>query len=237
VYLVGHAIVAFLIAYAISRKFKIAGVSFALVMLIASLPDIDILFQSVGIASHKTYTHSLIFSLIVVPPIIFGIAKWRNVSYPAAFIYSLAYFQHIIIGDIVVGATNVLSPVGELMVGTGIGYGTLAHQALEFLLLAIAAGIVVSKSFGKQLEDVLFRFNATDKVSYALFIGSLALSFGYLLYGIKVLPRLFVQTNLDLALFVMLHLAAIAMLSFLVIVSRQHAVYQARHKAVPSSGT
>jgi len=228
VYLVGHAIVAFLIAYAISKKFKIAGVSFALVMLVASLPDIDILFQSIGVTTHKTYTHSLILSLIVVPPFIFAITKWRKASTGAAFIYSLAYIQHIVIGDIVIGATNVLFPFGELLVGTGIGYGTVTHQMLEFLLLAFAAGIVVSKSFRRQEETTLFRYNITDKVAYALFIVALIISFVYLLYGVKVLPRVFIETDLELALFVMLHLSAIALVSFLVLVSRQHKMSQAR---------
>ena len=227
-YLVGHAIVAFLIAYAISKKFKIAGVSFALVMLVASLPDIDILFQSIGVTTHKTYTHSLILSLIVVPLVIFAITKWRKASTGAAFIYSLAYIQHIVIGDIVIGATNVLFPFGELLVGTGIGYGTVTHQMLEFLLLAFAAGIVVSKSFGRQGETTLFRYNITDKVAYALFIVALIISFVYLLYGVKVLPRVFIETDLELALFVMLHLSAIALVSFLVLVSRQHKMSQAR---------
>ena len=227
-YLVGHAIVAFLIAYAISKKFKIAGVSFALVMLVASLPDIDILFQSIGVTTHKTYTHSLILSLIVVPPFIFAITKWRKASTGAAFIYSLAYIQHIVIGDIVIGATNVLFPFGELLVGTGIGYGTVTHQMLEFLLLAFAAGIVVSKSFRRQEETTLFRYNITDKVAYALFIVALIISFVYLLYGVKVLPRVFIETDLELALFVMLHLSAIALVSFLVLVSRQHKMSQAR---------
>ena len=227
-YLVGHAIVAFSIAYAISKKFKIAGVSFALVMLVASLPDIDILFQSIGVTTHKTYTHSLILSLIVVPLVIFAITKWRKASTGAAFIYSLAYIQHIVIGDIVIGATNVLFPFGELLVGTGIGYGTVTHQMLEFLLLAFAAGIVVSKSFGRQGETALFRYNITDKVAYALFIVALIISFVYLLYGVKVLPRVFIETDLELALFVMLHLSAIALVSFLVLVSRQHKMSQAR---------
>jgi len=228
VYLVGHAIVAFLIAYVISKKFKIAGVSFALVMLVASLPDIDILFQSIGVTTHKTYTHSLILSLIVVPLVIFAITKWRKASTGAAFIYSLAYIQHIVIGDIVIGATNLLFPFGELLVGTDLGYGTVTHQMLEFLLLAFAAGIVVSKSFGRQGETTLFRYNITDKVAYALFIVALIISFVYLLYGVKVLPRVFIETDLELALFVMLHLSAIALVSFLVLVSRQHKMSQAR---------
>jgi hypothetical protein len=227
-YLVGHALVAFLISYAISKKFKIGGISFALVMLVACLPDIDILFQSAGITSHKTYTHSLILSLVVVPSIIFAIARWRKVSTGVAFIYSLAYIQHIVIGDIVVGGTNILYPFGNMMISTGMGYGTVVHQILEFLLLAVTAGIIVGKSFRMHSKDAigLFSFNNVDKVCYALLIASLVISFAYLLYGIKVLPRLFIQTDLELALFVMLHLSTIALILFLALVARQHVVFQ-----------
>jgi hypothetical protein len=229
-YLVGHAVVAFLISYAIAKKLKIGEISFALAMLLACLPDIDILFQSAGILPHKSYIHSLILSLIVVPAVILSIAKWRRVSAGAAFIYSLAYIQHIAVGDIMIGGTNILYPFGELMVGTGIGYGTVAHSALEFLLLAATAGIIVSKSFRMTLHakdsNGLFNFSNLDKISYALLMTSFVVSFAYLLYGVKVLPRLFIQTNLELALFVMLHLSAIVVISFLMLVSRQHSNLQ-----------
>ena len=65
-------------------------------------------------------------------------------------------------------------------------------------------------------------------MAYALFIVALIISFVYLLYGVKVLPRVFIETDLELALFVMLHLSAIALVSFLVLVSRQHKMSQAR---------
>ncbi len=209
-YLVGHAIVAFLISYAIAKKFQVGGVSFALVMLIACLHDIDILFQSAGITSHKTYTHSLVLSLVVVPSMIFAVSRWRRMPAGAAFVYSVAYVSHILIGDIALGGTNILYPFGNMQVGTGIGYGTIAHSALEFLLLTATAGIIVDKSFKKMLLHAkdstgLFSFSKMDKVCYALLIASFVVSFTYLLYGIKVLPRLFIQTNLELALFVMLH--------------------------------
>ena len=112
-----------------------------------------------------------------------------------------------------------------MIAGSGIGYGSLVHQTLEFLLLAGAAGIIVSKSFRMESKDStgLFRFNKTDKLGYTLLIASLVISFTYLLYGIKVLPRLFIQTDLELALFVMLHLALI---SFLALVARHHAIFQ-----------
>ncbi len=231
-YLVGHAIVAFLLSYAISKKVNVGGsISFALVMLIACVPDIDIVLQAAGITSHKTYTHSLVLSIAVVPSIIFAVLRWRRVpAASAAFAYSLAYISHIVIGDIAVGGTNILYPFGNMMVGTWIGYGTVAHSAVEFMLLAATAGIIVGKSFrmahARDNTTGLFSFNNVDKISYVLLITSFVVSFVYLLYGIKVLPRLFIQTNLELALFVMLHLSAIALVSFLMLVARQHANLQ-----------
>lgn len=227
-YLVGHAIVAFLLAYALSKKFRIGEVSFALAMLIACLPDVDVLFQSAGILLHKSYTHSLILSLIAVPIVIFAIAKWRKVSAGAAFVYSMAYIQHIAIGDIAIGSMNILYPFGDMIAGSGIGYGTLVHQVLEFLLLAIAAAIVLGKSFGSKEErpdaTILFRYNRNDQISYLLLIGSLTISFVYLLYGIKVLPRFYIETNLELTIFVLLHLSTIAWMSFMALVAMQHTI-------------
>jgi hypothetical protein len=162
---------------------------------------------------------------MVMPAATFAIARWRNVSAAAALMYSLAYIQHIAIGDIAIGGTNVLYPFGNMLVGSGVGYGTLVHQTLEFLLLAGAAAIIISKSFRIESKNslALFRFSMTDKVGYALLIAALVISFTYLLYGIKVLPRLFIQTDLELALFVMLHLSAIALVSFFMLVAKQYA--------------
>src|SRR5690606_4654382 len=238
-YLIGHALVAFLLALGISRQFKLGGISFALIMLITCLPDIDILLQAAGMTSHKTYTHSLILSLVVVPSIIFAISWWRRVSAGAAFVYSLAYTSHIVIGDIAIGGTNILYPFGNVMIGAGVGYGTVEHSAVEFMLLATAAGIIIDKSFrttahasdycsSTSFSSQLFSFDRIDKASYALLLASLVVSFTYLLYGVKVLPRLFIQTNLELALFVMLYLSAIAVISFLIVVARQHKNQQER---------
>jgi hypothetical protein len=94
--------------------------------------------------------------------------------------------------------------------------------------LAAAAGIIIGKSFRTRFQDAtgLFRFEKVDKVCYVLLLAAIVISFAYLLYGVKVLPRLFIQTNLELALFVMLHLAAIAVISFLIVLARQHANLQ-----------
>ncbi|MEP0824019.1 MAG: hypothetical protein HRF40_00885, partial [Nitrososphaera sp.] len=172
--------------------------------------------------------------------IIFAISRWRKVSAGAAFVCSLAYISHIVIGDIAVGGTNILYPLGNVMVGIGVGYGTVAHSAVEFLLLAAAAGVIIAKSFrmtaraGDSSSSRLFSFNRVDRASYALLLASFVVSFTYLLYGVKVLPRPFIQTSLELALFVMMHLYAIAIIAFLMFVARQHENLQ--KKSVVMSG-
>jgi LexA-binding, inner membrane-associated putative hydrolase len=230
-FLVGHAVVAFLIAYIVCRIFKIdRGVSFALAMVIGIIPDIDIVTQSLGIMAHKTFTHSLIVSAAIGGSIFLVSTLGFKQTFAVAMIYSLAYVQHII-DDMVIGTLNILYPIGNLPVGIGIAYGSLTHEIIEVLLLAVAASIIVGKSFrgiGNSTHDglatsSLFQFSITDKISYIILIVSLIFSFGYLLYGIKSLPRFFLETNLEIALFVLLHIAALLWIFFMMLAARQHA--------------
>lgn len=254
-FLVGHAIVAFLIAYAVSRALATekrkdraaTKISFALVMVLGVLPDIDILFQALGIMPHKTFTHSVILSAIVVAPAIFVVARWPlKQTLAASMAYALAYAQHLF-DDIIVGTLNVAYPFGSLPVGIGIDYGSVYHLALEIVLVALVAAIFLSRSFGKaRLQSwknlpwqkyqsnyyyyssassmsFLFGFGRVDKVCYALLMLSFLVSFAYLLYEMKALPRLFIESDLEVALFVILHLSALALASFMIFVSREHA--------------
>jgi hypothetical protein len=230
VFLVGHAIVAFLIAYGISRgsKLQYGTISFALVMLIATLPDIDIITQEVGFMPHKTYTHSAIPSLAISSGIFIGSRFGFRQSIVASLAYAIAYAQHLL-DDIVIGTLNIAYPFGDLSIGIGVNYGSLAHLIIEALLLSITAVIIVSKSFRKQHDTALFRFGKTDKISYTLLILSFGVSFVYLLQQMRALPRLFIDTQLELALFVLLHIAAIALVSFQVFVARRQNVVIKAH--------
>jgi hypothetical protein len=232
-FLVGHAVVAFLIAYIVCRIFKInQGVSFALAMVIGIIPDIDIVTQSLGIMTHKTFTHSLIVSAAIGGSIFLVTRHGFKQTFAVAMIYSLAYVQHII-GDMVIGTLNILYPIGNLPVSIGIAYGSLTHEIIEILLLAVAASIIVGKSFRSignsgTHDDMdtssLFRFSITDKINYIILIASLLFSFGYLLYEMKSLPRLILETDLEIALFVLLHLAALLWVFFMMLAARQDAV-------------
>lgn len=252
--------VAFLIAYVISRTLGSAAdkkrkggaatrISFALVMLLGVLPDIDIVFQALGIIPHKTFTHSVILSAMVVAPAIFVVDRWPlKQTMVASLAYALAYSQHMF-DDMIVGTLNVAYPFGSLPVGIGIPYGSVYHLALEIVLVAIVAAIVMKRSFGKaglqsqqrsQLSQsqsnyhsspspnspspsFLFGFGKVDKVCYALLMLSFLVSFVYLLHEMKALSRLFIESELEVALFVILHLSALALVSFTILVSREHA--------------
>lgn len=251
-FLVGHAVVAFLIVYVICRVFKInQGVSLALAMLIGTIPDVDIVTQALGIMPHKTFTHSLIVSVGIGFGIFIATRLGFRQTLAAAIIYALAYLQHLM-DDVVIGTLNILYPIGNLPIGIGIPYGSVTHEVVEILLLAIASSIIINQSFRKVMmtdsntdsigDDgrghntaatttktmetktaslMLFRLFRIDKISYALLILFLIVSFAYLLYEMKSLPRLDIETDLETSLFVLLHLSAIAWVSFTVFVARQ----------------
>src|ERR687888_100751 len=231
-FLVGHAVVAFLITYLVCRIFKVnQPVSFAVAMVIGIIPDIDIVTQSLGIMAHKTFTHSLIVSAAIGCSIFLVTRLGLKQNFVAAMIYSLAYVQHVS-DDIVIGTLNILYPIGYLPVGIGIAYGSLTHEIIEILLLTVAASIIVGKSFGSignrahdssMVTYSLFRFSRADKISYVILIVSLLFSFGYLLYGMKSLPHLILKTDLEISLFILLHLAALMWVSFMMLAARQDA--------------
>ena len=106
--------VAFLIAYIVCRIFRInQWVSFPLAMVIGIIPDIDIVTQSLGIMAHKTFTHSLILSPVIVGSIFLVTRVGFKQTFAVAMIYSLAYVQHIM-DDVVIGTLNILYPIGNL---------------------------------------------------------------------------------------------------------------------------
>lgn len=241
-FLVGHAVVAFLIAYIVCRIFKInQGVSFALAMVIVIIPDTDIVTQYLDIMTHKTFTHSLIVSAAIGGSIFLVTRLGFKQAFAVAMIYSLSYVLHLI-ADIGIGTLNILYPIGNLPVSIGIAYGSLTHIIIEILLLAIAAWIIVSKSFrsiDNSTEDdgmatsSLFQFSVTDKISYIILIVSLIVSFGYILDGLESLPRLILDKDLEIALFVLLHIAALMWVFFMMLAAKRYAAIFKRRSLIP----
>jgi hypothetical protein len=227
-FLVGHAALAFLISYGISRKFGVvSAVSFAAVMLLASLPDIDIITQDAGIIPHKTYTHSPIISL-TISSVIFLIAKLLlKQNSTVALIYGLAYLYHII-GDLIVGTLNVLFPFGYLPIGLGINIGSLSDEIIEMLLLLLAVSITLRASFANNSSrtnnNAILRYSRIDKIGFALVILALIISFAYFLYNTESSHPPFFDTELQITLFVLLHLMGVAWILLIVLVSRQFAM-------------
>jgi hypothetical protein len=227
-FLVGHAALAFLISYGISRKFGVvSAVSFAAVMLLASLPDIDIIIQDAGIIPHKTYTHSPIISL-TISSVIFLIAKLLlKQNSTVALIYGLAYLYHII-GDLIVGTLNVLFPFGYLPIGLGINIGSLSDEIIEMLLLLLAVSITLRASFANNSSrtnnNAILRYSRIDKIGFALVILALIISFAYFLYNTESSHPPFFDTELQITLFVLLHLMGVAWILLIVLVSRQFAM-------------
>jgi hypothetical protein len=225
-FLVGHAALAFLISYGISRKFGVvSAVSFAAVMLITSLPDIDIITQEAGTIPHKTYTHSPIISL-TISSVIFLIAKLLlKQNSIVALIYGLAYLYHII-GDLIVGPPlNVLFPFGYVPIGLGIEFGSLSAEIIEMLLLLLAVSITLRASFANNSSgtnnNAILRYSRIDKIGFALLILALIISFAYLIYNTESSHPPFFDTELQITLFVLLHLMGVAWILLIVLVSRR----------------
>lgn len=228
-FLVGHAALAFLISYGISRKFGVvSAVSFAAVMLITSLPDIDIITQEAGTIPHKTYTHSPIISL-TISSVIFLIAKLLlKQNSIVALIYGLAYLYHII-GDLIVGPPlNVLFPFGYVPIGLGIEFGSLSAEIIEMLLLLLAVSITLRASFANNSsgtnKNAILRYSRIDKIGFALLILTLIISFAYLLYSTESSHPPFFDTELQITLFVLLHLMGVAWILLIVLLSRRFAM-------------
>jgi membrane-bound metal-dependent hydrolase YbcI (DUF457 family) len=135
---VGHISIAFLLTYAISKKFVLKDVSISFVMFLSTLPDIDLVFRLLGLElGHRSITHSAIIWAIVA--LIF-FAKCRRIS---VAVYYLAYLSHIIIGDLVVGPINLLYPIGNLVVSGRIRFGTISDTIAEGILFAIKSIIMI----------------------------------------------------------------------------------------------
>ncbi len=109
------------------------------------LPDVDLILGSFDIA-HRTVTHSIIFwSLLFVPFFV----KYRKVALP----YFVAASQHILIGDLIVGRTNILWPVVDLRIGLGFPILSPLNLLLEAAGLVLLVAVVVLGKDRSYLAD------------------------------------------------------------------------------------
>ena len=199
----GHLSIGFIIAYVLIKKFSLHGISMPLVMFLSIAPDIDIFLQSAWIGSHRSMTHSAILCIILAS--IF-IAKYGK----PALIYSLAYMQHIVIGDIVVGPVNLFYPFGTLSVDLGIKYGSLVHVLLE-LLLSIGMLAIILYYRRRSFFIFEFAYRRADPFMCCILILSLTVSLAYIIHEDNYLLSLFKQSEITFSSFILSYaLATIA---------------------------
>ena len=226
---VGHIAIAFIICYVLSKILSIKKISFSLIMLLSVLPDIDLGFKLLGIdPGHRTFTHSAILALIVSVAAAF-IAKLQK----SVLVYSIAYFTHILIGDILINSVNILYPFGVFQLGVGIQLGagikfnSLTHIIIEFLPLIGMTAIVIREYFlyKKGVGDsILFRYSSLDHILYIFVILAVITSFVYLMVNEIKYNALSLDGNklleIRLILVIMLHISAIAIITFIWAISR-----------------
>ncbi|CAN5506115.1 hypothetical protein BH18THE2_BH18THE2_24840 [soil metagenome] len=221
---VGHIAIAFIMCYVLSKILSIKRISFPLIMLLSVLPDIDIGFKLLGIdPGHRTFTHSAILALIVSVAAAF-IAKLQR---SAILVYSIAYFTHILIGDILINSVNILYPFGVFQLGVGIKLNSLTDIIIEFVPLLGMTAIVIREYFLYKKgagDSILFHHSSLDQILYIFVILAVITSVVYLmvneikynalsLNGIKLLEN-------RLILMIMLHMFAIAIITFIWAISR-----------------
>jgi LexA-binding, inner membrane-associated putative hydrolase len=197
---VGHLSIGLIIAYFFMKKLSLHRISIPLVMFLSIAPDVDIFFQSAGIGSHKSITHSAILCTFFASIVI---AKYGK----PALIYSLAYLQHIVIGDIIVGPINLLYPFGNLLVDLGIKYGSLVHIVLELVLSSCMLAIIL---YDRRRSCYLFEFayRRADLFVYCVVILSLIVSITYIIYEDKYLLLLFKESVIRLSSFILSYIIA-----------------------------
>lgn len=221
---VGHIATAFVICYVLSKILSIKRISFSLIMLLSVLPDIDIAFKLLGIdPGHRTFTHSTILALIVSVAAAF-ITKPRK---SVILVYSIAFFTHILIGDILINSVNILYPFGVFQLGVGIKFNSLTHLLIEFLPLIGMTAIVIREYFlyKKGVGDsILFQHSNLDQILYIFVILAVITSFVYLMVNeIKYNALSLNGINLvekRLILMIMLHIFAVAIITFIWAISR-----------------
>jgi len=112
-------------------------VNLPLILTLSILPDADLLLKKILPIQHRVATHSLITALIAFAPF-FLIYRKRTLP------YFIAYVQHSLVGDFIVGSTQLLWPLSKMSFGLGISINSLTNQSLEWIMF-IAAIILMLK--------------------------------------------------------------------------------------------
>ena len=139
---VGHFALGYLTGKAAANALDVK-INIPLVFLASVFPDIDILIPGL---EHRGPLHSvLLFCLVFIP--IFVVYRKRAVP------YFVAVFQHIMIGDFIVGGDlQLLWPLSTIVYGFEVGMGTLPHIALEWVFFLVSMAIMI------KAKDILLLF-------------------------------------------------------------------------------
>jgi len=112
-------------------------VNLPLILTLSILPDTDLLLKKILPIQHRVATHSLITALIAFAPFFL---LYRKRTLP----YFIAYVQHSLVGDFIVGTTQLLWPLSKMSFGLGLSLYSLTNQSLEWVMF-IAAIILMLK--------------------------------------------------------------------------------------------
>jgi len=132
--LLGHACWAYLTGRLVAYPLGIKP-NLYLLLILGMLPDIDLILGSLGV-QHRTITHSVVFWSAAFVPFFL---KYRILALP----YFVAVTQHILIGDLIVGKTNILWPLVDLKIGLGLPLFSPVNLILEGIGLVIFAALVL----------------------------------------------------------------------------------------------
>ncbi len=142
-FLVGHSVWGYILASLTARALRLDSAHNSyrfnpyIAMILAVIPDIDIMLYDLGIR-HRSITHSILFWLVLFIPFLI---VYRKRSLP----YLVAVMQHIMVGDIIVGKTRVVWPLGYEL---GLGYSITSSVNITIEMIGIVIMLVLARSDG-----------------------------------------------------------------------------------------
>ncbi len=171
-FLAGHGAWGYVLTMVVARLLGVKSTfNPYLAILLAMLPDADILLYELGIR-HRSITHSIILWAILFTPF-FIIYRRRSIP------YFLAAVQHIMLGDIIVGSTKVLWPLGYEL-GLRLPLTSSINIAVEFLGIAIMITLTLKYGIDRRSSALLLSI-----VTLIPILGSLA----YLFDIVSIAPK------------------------------------------------
>ena len=197
-FLVGHSVWGYVLASLTARALRLDSAHNSyrfnpyIAMILAMIPDIDIILYDLGIR-HRSITHSILFWLVVFIPFLI---VYRKRSLP----YLVAVMQHIMVGDIIVGKTRILWPLGYEL---GLGYGITSSVNISIEMIGIVMMLVLARS------DVMLSARRSNIFSIVIII----IVLGSLFYLLIPLPISKLIASENIPYIVALHVVYSAVLS------------------------